>query len=413
MVDRFAQYGTLALKVAYEKLGHWARSTFASEDERARSLAKMEKEIAEALYSTLSQLRGTAAKLGQQISLESGLLPTTYQERLESLHNSLTPLSFATIRKVIVHDFGRPPEEVFRDFEPTAFAAASLGQVHRARLHSGPSVAVKVLYPGTRNAMKADLAMLRKVLGTFADHPLLLRTLAELENRLMDEVNYRHELNNTLWFNQQFRDPPNLVLPCAFREFCSDNVLTTEFVDGTPLRQLPAGQDRDRAGQLLFDFFCRGIFELGAVHADPHPGNFLWNNSTQTLGVIDFGAAKTHIDPDALELFHGLLDPQVTSTALIPLYARLGAQVEKDDVEFAAQVIEPYKSILRPLFGSSAYRFDKSSTLARDLRMILFTQAFHSQMKTFSTEFTMLHKTLYGVISLLTRLEATIVPKTR
>jgi predicted unusual protein kinase regulating ubiquinone biosynthesis (AarF/ABC1/UbiB family) len=416
MIGRVGKITALAFNLALEKMDHWARSPFLSEEERQRSFEAMENTNAETLLSALMQLRGTALKLAQILSMERGLLSENYRQRLQATQHAVTPLSYATVRKVIQRDFNRVPEDLFASFEPVAFAAASLGQVHRARLKSGEEVAVKVLYPGIKDAIQFDFLALRTILQSLKHSDLLLRTMSDLQTRVADETNYQLELANTGWFYQNCR-MDGLKVPRPFAEFSRTHVLTTEFLPGTPLTQIHAESrevtelERNRIGQIIYDLTRYSLRRLGGLHTDPHAGNFLWMAETQTVGLLDFGAVKRDFQPDILRLFQMLQRP-CDPLEILPLYSRLGADLEDitpdESGKFFTQVVEPYQKQMAQITQSPDYYFDPHGTLARGLRMALLSQAFHPRLAGLSTEFTQLHRTVYGIFSLLSQLGATV-----
>ncbi len=402
----------MAIRVAYEKIGHWARLPFLSEAERSASFVKMEESIGETLLEGLSQLRGTATKLGQILSLEGGLLPEAYRQRFESLQNAVAPLSYSRVRSVIKSDFGVYPEELFKSFAPEAFAAASVGQVHLAQLHSGEKVAVKIQYPGVGQAIQIDFRLLEGVLATLPNNGLIKQTVEELRTRLTEEVNYSLERDNQEWFRANVR-VSGLVIAKTFGEYCGPHVLTSEFLDGVPLNAGMAydSEVRNRIGQAIYDFFYCSLFELGVVHCDPHLGNYLWVEQSRQVGLLDFGAVKREFSPDVLKLFKYFFVAE-NKEKMLELYCALGAKIgslsEAEIEDFYQQAVRPYWSVIGRFLRNPTYTFTENDELGRELRMSLVKHALHPCMQNFSGEFTMLHRALYGVFNVLTRLRATV-----
>jgi len=207
------------------------------------------------------------------------------------------------VGRVFRQAFGQEPEALFDHFEPTAFAAASLGQVHRAQLAGHGTVAVKVQYPGIAATIASDMQLMRAALRALAHTDLPLPTdtvmdgvMAEIEATLLREVDYLQEAEQLQWFAEHAAQP-GVVMARPILSHTRAQVLTQQFVPGQPLQAWlatqpsPSQSQRDQAGQHLWDWFMHCIFVLGRVHADPHPGNFLFAPNG-SVGVLDFGCTR-------------------------------------------------------------------------------------------------------------------------
>jgi len=207
------------------------------------------------------------------------------------------------VRAVLVDELGEPPEVRFRRFEPDAFAAASLGQVHRAVLPDGTRVAVKVQYPGVartvaedlrnvRSLVKATTAVVRDLMRQDFDREEVMR---ELEARLEEELDYRREADNVERFRTLFASDREVVIPRVHRAFSTKRVLTLDFLDGYPLQDVLApGVDpalKAWVAEKLFRLVWRQVLEFGVLHADPHPGNYLVTHHPR-IGLLDFGSVR-------------------------------------------------------------------------------------------------------------------------
>lgn len=382
--------------------------------QRARQ-EKEERELAEQIFQGLCQLRGTALKIAQSISGETGLLPEVYLETFQQAQYRVPPLNSVLTRKVIRQDLGADPEKLFSQFDSQAFAAASLGQVHRAKLYSGESVAVKVQYPGIGASIATDLQIAKRLLKNMRHHGLALRTLDEVESRLMEEVDYRREFANAVLFRENVR-LPWAVIPKVFAEASGQAVITYEWIEGTHLKEWLALEPdpiaRNLAGQRLYEFFKHGAFDLRVLHSDPNLGNFLFMLDGR-IGVIDFGSVKA-ISSEALELYSLLWQEareRRHKLKLFELYHSLGAEVPEKSGErdqFYDTLIAPYCHWLSQALTVEEFDFATHPQFARDGRLLLSSQAFHPGMQKFSTEFTMLHRTFIGLLQALTQLRAKI-----
>lgn len=266
--------------------------------ERVLDSASLDVSDAEALVDRLDELKGLSMKVGQMASLAHGPLPPRVQAALARLQASATGLDASTVRKVVVDAFGAPPEEVFDNFEPEPFAAASIGQVHRATV-GGQQVAVKIQYPGIEGAIEHDLAnigSLRFLAVATSYSPREL--LHELRERLREECDYLHEARCQRAFHDAFSGQPGVRVPAPVMSLCRKTVLVTEFVDGrrfAPFVETAAAEERDRAGVTVFGFAFDAIFARATFNGDPHPGNYLF--PAGEVAFLDFGCIRK-FDPE-------------------------------------------------------------------------------------------------------------------
>ncbi len=260
-----------------------------------------EAEIGRILMAALSQLRGTALKAAQVLSLDADFLPPGVRAELAKATHQAPPLNRALVGKGFRQAFGCEPEALFRHFEPTAFAAASLGQVHRATLHDGTAVAVKIQYPGIDATLDTDLALLRHTLQslgrrflTLPDARVVDRLIDEIGRQLREEVDYEHEAEAQRWF-QQHPPHPDIVIPDVVASHSRRTVLTQTLLTGFHVQewraQNPPAAMRDRQGQAVFDGFLHSALHHGRVHADLHPGNVLFLPDGR-VGLLDFGCTQ-------------------------------------------------------------------------------------------------------------------------
>ncbi|SUD47705.1 Probable ubiquinone biosynthesis protein UbiB [Nocardia otitidiscaviarum] len=265
--------------------------------------------LADRLVVVLGSLRGVAMKLGQLLSLiDAGLLPPSerelFQETLARLQDSAPVVPWPRMRAHLEAELGGRSAAVFAEFDPEPVAAASIGQVYRARLADGRDVAVKVQYPDIEAAVRADLKNLRTLLSVYRlIHPALdTAALAdELEARIGEELDYRLEAANTLRLAAAYRDHPFVRIPDVVSELCTSRVLVTDYLSGRPLREAYSAPpaERDRIAEILFRFYCGTPYFLRFYSADPHPGNVLLRDDG-TVGFIDFGLCKA-VDADTAE----------------------------------------------------------------------------------------------------------------
>lgn len=284
------------------QLGHQVRQITRAPDQQEAARALHEAELGKILFRALNQLKGTALKLSQLLCMEADFLPAGIRNELAKACYQVTPLNRALVHKVFRQEFGLAPEQLFARFDSNSFAAASLGQVHHAHLADGTALAVKLQYPGIAAAIGSDIRMLRGILLSLSlgsevlpRQELIDRVMHEIAHKLAEELDYRHEAEQLAWF-QEHLSLPGIAIPRSIASLSSQRILSMQHLDGLHLDEWLAGNpdqaQREHFGQLLFDWFWYSVLSLGRIHADPHPGNFLFMPDGR-LGVIDFGCTKS------------------------------------------------------------------------------------------------------------------------
>ncbi|HEX2312895.1 MAG TPA: AarF/ABC1/UbiB kinase family protein [Thermomonospora sp.] len=265
---------------------------------------------AERYAELLGRSRGVLMKAGQIISFMSLSTPadpdepTPYREALQRLQASAPPMDPGDAAAVLEAELGAPPQEVFAEFTPMPFAAASIGQVHRARLHDGRDVAVKVQYPGVEEAIRADLANVDllttflRVAGVIMPGTPKIDTkalVAEVAERIGEELDYRAEAASQSDFAAAYRGHPFIRVPAVVGELSTARVLTMEYADGMSWSQAAEqSQDlRDRWGEVIYRFIWGGLRRFRMAYADPHPGNYLFH-ADGSVTFLDFGCVKRY-----------------------------------------------------------------------------------------------------------------------
>src|SRR2546421_5378699 len=249
---------------------------------------------AERYADVLSRSKGVLMKVGQMVSFVDagavleGPYGEVYRAALASLQADAEPMEPVLVAAVIESELGRPPEELFADFSPAPIAAASIGQVHTARLHDGTEVAVKVQYPGVADAIRDDLAntqllftFIKIVKGLVPQYRNFdVRAIAdEIAERFTEELDYRTELANQMAFADHYRGHPFFRVPAVFPELSADRVLTMEMIHGRRWNEIGGAEQalRDRWGEAVYRFFVGSMARFSMFNADPHPGNYLFH----------------------------------------------------------------------------------------------------------------------------------------
>ena len=266
------------------------------------------------------RLRGVFIKLGQVLSILGGFLPRAYTKELETLQDHVPPRPFREVERVFVDSFGKRPAACFASIEHEPIAAASLGQVHVARLTTGAKVAVKILYPRIRDVIKVDMRVLGFAIRGIKRW-LPLQQLESVHRSLVDllrrETDYLHEAACMERMAKNFADEKDILFPTVVHEWTSRDVLTMSFMEGVKITRLEEldrlGIDRTQLATRLVQSFYKQLFVDRFFHADPHPGNFLvqkGDDGAPRIVVLDFGAISEVSDAlvdGALEVLQGIL----------------------------------------------------------------------------------------------------------
>ncbi|WP_430333973.1 ABC1 kinase family protein [Rhodococcus sp. ACT016] len=343
---RGSKLGQVAAGRAIRNAGTRVSMLGRSEEVRSRLAEKSAIAAADQLVTVLGGMKGVAMKLGQMLSiLDLDLVPEEHREdfqrKLAALRDQAPTTSFETMRGVVEADYGRPISEVFADFDPDAVAAASIGQVYRARLHDGRDVAVKVQYPGIDAAIRADMKNLTMFLKIWKSTVPTLSTpalLNELRLNFEGELDYEREARTQHQIARLYADHPFIAVPDSLPELSTRRVLVSEFFDGTGfagIRDLPQAE-RNRIGEIVFRFYIGSLYRYHEFCGDPHPGNVLLGADGR-VGFVDFGLFN-RMDAEHVE-FEKLCLQAATEGRKDDLYALLvrrgviapGADVTPDE----------------------------------------------------------------------------------
>ncbi len=309
-VQRASKFISTGAKIGTNYLKHYGKKLINPEMGREQ----LHEDNAKDIYNSLSELKGGALKVAQMLSMDKNLLPTAYQQKFSMAQYSAPPLSYPLVVKTFLKYFGKGPDKIFDTFTTKAVNAASMGQVHQAVL-GRKKFAVKIQYPGVGDSVKSDLAMVKPIaLAMFKLNPVEYdEFIQEVESRMLEETDYALELERSIDLSEKTRHIRNIVFPTYYPEFSSDKILTMDWLEGKPLGEIlntPVPQDAaDKLGQAMWDFYHFQMHTLKAVHADPHPGNFIITPDYK-LGIIDFGCVK-EIPPDFYSLYFQLMDRKI------------------------------------------------------------------------------------------------------
>jgi predicted unusual protein kinase regulating ubiquinone biosynthesis (AarF/ABC1/UbiB family) len=251
---------------------------------------------AEDIYDGLKNLKGSALKLAQMLSMEKSFMPQAYVEKFSLSQFSVPPLSAPLVIKTFRKYFGKSPLDLFDTFNPNAINAASIGQVHKATA-DGKELAVKIQYPGVAESITSDLALVKPIAMKMFNIQSKDsdKYFKEVETKLTEETNYILEIAQSKEISAACAHIPNLRFPEYYEEFSSERVITMDWMTGIHLSEFvktnPSQEASDKVGQALWDFYMFQVHQLRKVHADPHPGNFLVDKNDNLI-AIDFGCMK-------------------------------------------------------------------------------------------------------------------------
>lgn len=435
-LGRLARLGALAPRalpmasVAVRRaLGAGKRQTpeeASAEQEREREKALITaKKTADAMLATLGEMKGLPLKLGQMASYIDGLAPPGYEERfqevLSKLQSKAPPLSAAAARRVVTEELGAVPEEVFGHFEAEPFAAASIGQVHRARTRAGESVAVKVQYPGIDKAIDNDLKSLstmESMIAPFGRRYGTKETLAEVAAVFRGELDYSREAETADTFRRIHHGDDAIVVPRVHHSVTTKRVLTCEFMGGVDYATFAAEasrEERDQAGRAIWRFMFRALFGHGLLYADPHPGNYRFLGNGK-VAFLDYGCVKALTPPlvDGIKRYI-----RAAQNEDWPEFERACVEVlgyDRDDPAGWDLYTRYTKLILRPLTHRGPFRFTRDFSresvafLARNGRSLVFKpgESMPSMPKPIHmpADYTFVNRLQWGLSSVLAGFEA-------
>jgi predicted unusual protein kinase regulating ubiquinone biosynthesis (AarF/ABC1/UbiB family) len=309
-IGRGAALARVALRIGGRYAARSPQLIFASVEHRGELRNDLALRSAEEVAEALGSMKGALMKLGQMASYIDEDMPPNVRAAMARLQHNAPPMSAELAASVIRDELGDPPDRIFERWDPLAFAAASIGQVHRAITRDGRAVAVKVQYPGIAKTITSDVrnvALLRRV--TAAAFPGLdTRALIdELADRLREEVDYALEADNQELFASYYEEHPVIHVPHVLRELSTQRVLTSDLVTGSSFDEVQgwSQRERDLAGETINRFVTRSLYRLHAFNGDPQPGNYLFHGKGR-VSFLDFGLTKHFTEEDLAPLVDAL-----------------------------------------------------------------------------------------------------------
>ena len=416
-VQRAAKFISTGAKVGGNYVKHYAKKMV----NPSMNKDELHQNNASDIYNSLSELKGSALKVAQMMSMDKNLLPRAYQDKFTMAQYSAPPLSYPLVVKTFQKYFQQTPEQLFDTFTRSAVNAASIGQVHQAT-KGGKTLAIKIQYPGIADSVSSDLRLVR---------PFALRLLnmnekeldhymGEVEERLLEETDYNLEIARSREISEACAHIPNIRFPKYYDALSSEQIITMDWIEGKHIKEWmdtqPSQAARNQVGQALWDFYHHQVHNLNQVHADPHPGNFIIQEDG-TLGIIDFGCVKV-IPKDFYTGYFSLIkkDLLINEAELNQIFYDLEFISNKDtDVEkaFFSAIFSEMISLLGTPFHVEKFDFSDNEffnqifqlgdRIANDKMFRKSNQARGSRHGLY------VNRTYFGIYNLLNQLQAEVV----
>lgn len=415
-IERATKLVTTGLKVGVNYAKYYSNKITKSEEEAKNQLNE---DNATDIYDGLKELKGSALKVAQMLSMEKSLLPNAYVEKFSLSQFSVPPLSGPLVVKTFKKYFNKTPIEVFDTFTVDSVNAASIGQVHKATKNN-KKLAVKIQYPGVANSISTDLAMVKPIAmkmfnikGEGSDE-----YFKEVENKLLEETNYVLELAQSNEIANACENISNLKFPKYYPEFSSDRILTMDWMNGVHLSEFTNKEHPqevlNKLGQALWDFYMYQMHVLKKVHADPHPGNFLVSDQNELI-VIDFGCMKEvpqefYIPYFELAKQENINNPAFFESKLYELEI-LRQDDSKEEITFFKQLFYEMLSLFTQPFQNDEFDFSDENFFGKiaeiGQKYSKSTELRKMNGNRGSKHFIYINRTFFGLYNLMHDLKAT------
>jgi predicted unusual protein kinase regulating ubiquinone biosynthesis (AarF/ABC1/UbiB family) len=415
-VQRAAKFISTGAKVGGNYVKHYAKKVV----NPSMTKEELHNNNAEDIYNSLSQLKGSALKVAQMMSMDKNILPRVYQDKFTMAQYSAPPLSYPLVVKTFQKYFGKSPELLYDTFTKSAVNAASIGQVHQAT-KDGKKLAVKIQYPGVADSVSSDLKLVR---------PFALRLLnmnereldhymEEVEGKLLEETDYILEVQRSKEISEACSHIAHLNFPSYYQDMSDARIITMDWLDGMHIKEWletnPSQEDKNRIGQAMWDFYHHQVHNLKQVHADPHPGNFIIQNDGK-LGIIDFGCVK--VIPE--DFYHGYFslikkDLLINEDELNEIFYNLEFISDKDtdvEKEYFKNIFKEMISLLGKPFHVDSFDFSNDDYFEQIFKLgdrISNDKMFKkSRQARGSRHGLYINRTYFGIYNLLNQLQANV-----
>ena len=415
-VQRAARFVKTGARVGGNYVKHYAKKAV----DPSRGKEELHADNARDIYNSLSELKGSALKVAQMMSMDKNMLPTAYQDKFSMAQYSAPPLSYPLVVKTFQQHFKKSPGDIFDSFTKSAVNAASIGQVHQATKY-GKKYAVKIQYPGVANSVSSDLKLVRP----FAVRLMNLNErdldhyMEEVESKLLEETDYLLEVRRSVEISEACGHIENLKFPKYYPDLSSHRVITMDWMDGKVLKEFikanPDQETRNKVGQAMWDFYDYQIHSLKQVHADPHPGNFIIDDDGN-LGVIDFGCVK-EIPDQFYEPYFSLIrkDLLTADDQLVDKFKQLQFIYDDDTAEdkaYFSGVIKDMMGLLGKPFHQDEFDFGDDEYFHQIFQMgevISESKKFrNSERARGARDGLYINRTYFGLYNILNELKAKV-----
>jgi len=360
-IQRASKLMTTGVKVGGNYLKYYGKKLVNSEHTKD----ELNESNAEDIYDSLKNLKGSALKVAQMLSMEKNIMPKAYVEKFSLAQFQVPPLSAPLVRKTFKKYFGDTPESLFDSFNAESVAAASIGQVHKAT-KNGQNLAVKIQYPGVAESISSDLALVKPVAikmfnlkGKDSE-----KYFKEIEGKLLEETNYILEVEQSIEITRACENIPDLRFPKYYPEFSNERIITMDWMEGKQLSEFTkTNTDLSKAnkvGQALWDFYMFQMHILKRVHADPHPGNFMVDENANLI-AIDFGCVKVVPEQFYIPYFElaqpeNINNPKVFAEKMFELEI-LKKEDSPEEIEFFSELFYEMLSLFTQPFHNKTFDF--------------------------------------------------------
>ena len=415
-IQRATKIVKTGAKVGVNYIKYYGNRITQEEEEAKKTLNNAN---ADDIYDGLKNLKGSALKVAQMLSMEKSIMPAAYVEKFSLSQFSVPPLSPALVNKTFRKYFGKSAHEIFDKFDATSVNAASIGQVHQAE-KEGKKIAVKIQYPGVAGSISSDLSLIKPIAirmfnikGKDSD-----KYFKEVEEKLIDETNYILEVDQSIEIAKACKHIPNMKFPEYYKEYSTDRIISMEWMNGLHLTEF-AAQNSDpvlanKIGQALWDFYMYQIHVLRKMHADPHPGNFLVSKE-EDLIALDFGCMKSLPDEFYYPYFTLSEKENINNKILFEkkLYELeiLRSDDSKKELDFFKEVFHDLLSLFTQPFHTDYFDFsdkiffDALSNMAQEFAQKTDLRKYNGNRG--SKHFIYVNRTFFGLYNLMHTLKAT------
>jgi len=415
-IQRATKIVKTGAKVGVNYIKYYGNRITQEEEEAKKTLNNAN---ADDIYDGLKNLKGSALKVAQMLSMEKSIMPAAYVEKFSLSQFSVPPLSPALVNKTFRKYFGKSAHEIFDKFDATSINAASIGQVHQAE-KEGKKIAVKIQYPGVAGSISSDLSLIKPIAvrmfnikGKDSD-----KYFKEVEEKLIDETNYILEVDQSIEIAKACKHIPNMKFPEYYKEYSTDRIISMEWMNGLHLTEF-AAQNSDpmlanKIGQALWDFYMYQIHVLRKMHADPHPGNFLVSKEEELI-ALDFGCMKSLPDEFYYPYFTLSEKENINNRILFEkkLYELeiLRSDDSKKELDFFKEVFYDLLSLFTQPFHADYFDFsnktffDALSNMAKEFAQKTELRKYNGNRG--SKHFIYVNRTFFGLYNLMHTLKAT------